>query len=47
MNKSLSQKDYDLFLRYGDPMCLILSRDFLKTEKLREKIVMNDNTLSQ
>lgn len=29
---------YELFLKTGDPMCLVLSRDFEKTENLKKKI---------
>ena len=34
---------YDLFLRYGDPMCLLLAKDFEKTENLRKEINTNKN----
>ena len=29
---------YDLFLKSGDPMCLVLSRDYERTENLRKQI---------
>ena len=45
MKKSLSSKYYDMFLSTGDPMCLVLARDFKRTEDLRKQIE-NNNDLS-
>ena len=44
--KNEAKNYYKLFLKTGDPMCLLLSRDFKKTEDLRKQVLKNNgNTL--
>lgn len=43
MKNSASNNFYQVFLRTGDPMCLLLARDCEKTEKLKKKIIQKEN----